>query len=271
LGGWLATARLATAAQTLLTKPLGKQRRSGSAGIRMQPGANLTVSGEFDGQVHVRGRGVGLNKFEDATADQMSPFHTVHWAERLTMPIGGKAPVIGTNPLSFAVPGKRRSTAFLIDQSSSVVAKSAVMKAASEGKRIPPGWALDAEGRPTEDSKAAPDGSMAPTGGYKGFGQGLIVEVMSAALPGALLGTEMASFIHNDGRPVDCGQFFIAIDPRKFSGGLFHKRIAILPESITSQAGARLPNAKRTASKKRLTKEGVTLSTDLCEKIKSYC
>ena len=186
-------------------------------------------------------------------------------------PIGGKVPVIGTNPLSFAVPGKRRSTAFLIDQSSSVVAKSAVMKAASEGKRIPPGWALDTEGRPTEDSKAALDGSMAPTGGYRGFGQGLIVEVMSAALSGALLGTEMASFIHNDGRPVDCGQFFIAIDPRKFSGGLFHKRIAILTESITSQAGARLPNAKRTASKKRLTKEGVTLSTDLYEKIKSYC
>ena len=108
-------------------------------------------------------------------------------------PPGGRKPLIGTNPLSFAVPGGRNKIAFLIDQSSSTVAKSAVMKAAAEGRDIPLGWALDAQGKPTTDSRKALEGSMAPSGGYKGFGQGLIVEVLSAAVSGALLGTQMAS------------------------------------------------------------------------------
>ena len=63
-------------------------------------------------------------------------------------PVGGKLPVIGTNPLSFAVPGKRGKIAFLIDQSSSAVAWTAVKRAAEAGRRIPLGWALDRSGKP---------------------------------------------------------------------------------------------------------------------------
>ena len=59
---------------------------------------------------------------------------------------------------------------------------------------------------------------MAPAGGYKGFGQGLIVEVMCAALAGASRGPQMGSFMANDGLPIGCGQFFIALEPKGFSG-----------------------------------------------------
>lgn len=185
-------------------------------------------------------------------------------------PPGGRKPLIGTNPMSFAVPGGRNRVAFLIDQSSSTVAKSAVMKAAAEGRDIPLGWALDAEGRPTTDSRKALEGSMAPSGGYKGFGQGLIVEVLSAAVSGALLGTQMASFVANDGRHVDSGQFFIAIDPERFSGGSFDRQIKALMKSILAQEGARLPNSRRTANQKALAKSGLTLSRDLHDRIKAF-
>lgn len=186
-------------------------------------------------------------------------------------PVGGKTPVIGTNPLSFAVPGKKKGDiALLIDQSSSAVAWTAVKRAADEGRAIPLGWALDADGNPTTDAIRGLTGSMAPSGGYKGFGQGLIVEVMCAALAGALRGPEMGSFTENDGKPIGCGQFFIALEPGLFSGGTFSKQVGALARSITSQQGARLPNARRAEARRRLAKDGMPIDRTLYDRLKSY-
>lgn len=185
-------------------------------------------------------------------------------------PVGGKKPVIGTNPMSFAVPGKSGKIAFLIDQSSSAVAQTAVKRAADEGRAIPVGWALDKDGAPTTDPLQGLEGSMAPSGGYKGFGQGLIVEIMCAALTGSNRGPQMGSFMANDGKPVGCGQFFIAIAPDLFSGGLFAKQVTALAKSITSQNGARLPNSRREANIKRLSEDGLPIDRALHEKLKSF-
>ncbi len=54
-------------------------------------------------------------------------------------PVGGKKPVIGTNPMSFAVPGKAGKIAFLVDQSSSQVPWTAVKIASEEKRAIPLG------------------------------------------------------------------------------------------------------------------------------------
>ena len=185
-------------------------------------------------------------------------------------PYGGRKPVIGTNPLSFAVPGKKGRIAFLIDQSSSAVAWTAVKRAADAGEAIPPGWALDAEGRPTTDAARGLEGSMAPSGGYKGFGQGLIVEVMCAALTGSHRGLQMGSFTADDGKRVGNGQFFVAIEPDGFSGGAFAQQVKALVKSIVAQEGARLPNARREANRKRLAKEGLKLERDLYERLVAF-
>ena len=111
---------------------------------------------------------------------------------------------------------------------------------------------------------------MAPAGGYKGFGIGLLVEVMCAALAGARRGPEMGSFMANDGKPIGCGQFFIALDPAAFSGGRFSRQIEALSRSITAQPGARLPNAKRSASQKRLAKQGLSLDRALYDRLKRF-
>ncbi len=185
-------------------------------------------------------------------------------------PVGGRKPVFGTNPLSFAVPGKRGKIVFLIDQSSSAIAWTAVKRAAEDGEPIPLGWALDAEGKPTTDPQRGLEGSMAPAGGYKGFGPGVSVEVMCAALAGACRGPQMGSFMENDGKPIGCGQFFIAIEPSSFSGGAFAKQVSALVKSITSQEGARLPNSRREANQKRLAKEGLPIDRKLYERLRSF-
>ena len=111
---------------------------------------------------------------------------------------------------------------------------------------------------------------MAPAGGTRGFGQGLIVEVMCAALTGSFLGTQMGSFMEDDGKYIGCGQFFIAIEPTMFAGGAFAKQVTALAKSITSQEGARLPNSRREANIKRLSKEGIPIDRALLEKLQSF-
>lgn len=185
-------------------------------------------------------------------------------------PVGGSKPVIGTNPMSFAVPGRKGRIAFLIDQSSSQVAWTAVKRAAEEQQAIPFGWAIDRNGKPTTDAEEGLKGSMAPAGGYKGFGMGLIVETMCAAVAGANRGPEMGSFMDSDGLPIGNGQFFIALEPKVFSGGLFDKQIERLVASITSQSGARLPNQRRAENIKKNLKGGLTIEKELYDKIKAY-
>ena len=103
-------------------------------------------------------------------------------------PVGGRRPVVGTNPFSLAAPNGSGGAEVLIDQSASVIAKSEIMKHAREGLPIPPEWALDPDGRPTSDPEIALKGSMAPAGGYKGVSVALMVEIMAAAMSGAHIG-----------------------------------------------------------------------------------
>jgi (2R)-3-sulfolactate dehydrogenase (NADP+) len=185
-------------------------------------------------------------------------------------PYGGKKPIIGTNPMSFAVPGRRGKIRFLIDQSASQIAWTAVKRAADEGQPIPLGWALDRDGNPTTDPNEGLAGSMAPAGGYKGFSQGLIVEVLCAALTGSSLGTEMGSFIDADKAPLDNGQFFIALSPKKFSKGHFDPIIDRLVDAILDQEGARLPNSKREHNQKINRKRGLWIDQDALHRLRSY-
>ena len=186
-------------------------------------------------------------------------------------PAGGNKPVIGTNPFALAVPNSEGGAKFVLDQSASVVAKSEIMMRAREGHSIPEGWALDPNGNPTTEPEVALKGSMAPSGGYKGFGTGLLVEVMAAALSGAMLGIQASPFSGTVGGPPKTGQCFLAIDPNAYSGPAFNEKITSLTEAINSQEGARLPGARRMENRKRIDIEGVYVSDSLLEKIKSYC
>ena len=189
----------------------------------------------------------------------------------LVAPSGGKIPVIGTNPISFAVPAPNGQIAFLVDQSTTEVTWTALKRAAEKGEPIPPGWALDVEGNPTTDAEAGLAGSMASSGGVRGFNIGLLVEVLCAALAGGKLGPDQGSFMDDDGKPIDNGQFFVAFEPQMLSGGSFDRTITALVKSITDQDGTRLPNSKREANKKRLAKNGIIIEHNLFNTLQKFC
>ncbi len=64
-------------------------------------------------------------------------------------PPGGKSRIIGTNPIAFSVPDGEGGIAMQFDQSTTTVALGKITMAKAAGERIPEGWAVDAEGRPT--------------------------------------------------------------------------------------------------------------------------
>jgi len=185
-------------------------------------------------------------------------------------PIGGNKPVVGTNPFSLATPDGRGAVAFVLDQSASVVAKSEIMMHARAGKTIPEGWALDPDGNPTTDADIALKGSMAPSGGYKGFGVGLVVEVLAAALSGATLGTQASPFSGTAGGPPKTGQFFFAINPTSFSGEAFAERITDLVASIDSQPDARLPGQRRLKNRTLNDVNDIEINEELLAKVEAF-
>jgi (2R)-3-sulfolactate dehydrogenase (NADP+) len=182
-------------------------------------------------------------------------------------PAGGRKAVIGTNPFAIAAPDGKGGVAISIDQSASVIAKSEVMRRKRAGASIPEGWAFGPDGQPTTDPDVALKGTMAPSGGYKGFGAGLMVELLAAAASGAVLALDASPFSGTAGGPPRTGQFFIAIDVATSSSGAFGERVTRLVEAIAGQEGAHIPGSKRKAARAKAG-GGVAVSADLVKQIR---
>jgi len=182
-------------------------------------------------------------------------------------PMGGTKPVFGTNPIALAVPRSGREP-LVLDQSSSVVAKSEIVVHQQRGEPIPLGWALDKDGSPTSDPAAAlAGGTMVPAGGYKGAGLALIVELLAAWLTGANLSIDASSFADNSGGSPRTGQFFIAIDSGAVAGPSASERLERLFGAILQQDGARLPGERRSSAKRRTAVQGITIPKALFERL----
>lgn len=152
---------------------------------------------------------------------------------------GGHHPVIGPNPIAFSVPDGEGRIALQFDQSTTMVARDQIAAAKAAGRPIPPEWALDSEGRPATDPEAALAGSLASAGGYKGWGFGLMAEVLAAVMTGSLLSHDVRPLKAPEGTPHDLGQFYIVVDPSvapDFAGQM--RRLA---EIVAEDEGAQLP------------------------------
>jgi (2R)-3-sulfolactate dehydrogenase (NADP+) len=183
-------------------------------------------------------------------------------------PWGGKRPFFGTNPIAFGVPRAGRPP-FIIDQSSSTVARVAVLDAHRRGVPLPEGWALDAEGQPTQDPQAAMKGSMMPLGGYKGAGLALMVDVLAAGLTGAHYSHEVSSFGDTSGGPPCSGQLVVAFDPERLRGPGFADALERMLQAMQEGSGVRLPGDRRLEARARHA-SGVTIDDALIATLQRY-
>ncbi|MFT7602118.1 MAG: ureidoglycolate dehydrogenase (NAD+) [Acidimicrobiales bacterium] len=105
----------------------------------------------------------------------------------------GTRAALGTNPVAFGAP-VRSEPPLIADFSSGSLAGSRVREAVSRGEQLPTGMVVDADGRPTTDPRALDAGGvMLPASGPKGYGLGLMVEVLTACLAGGAIGEDIGS------------------------------------------------------------------------------
>jgi LDH2 family malate/lactate/ureidoglycolate dehydrogenase len=159
-------------------------------------------------------------------------------ASTIVAPWQSKEPKFGTNPICMAVPGPYEDS-FLLDMATTTVAANRIFKAFQNHEpEIPAGWAMDREGRPTTDTKAAYEGLVAPLGGYKGTGLALMVEILTSVLAGGAMGAEIGGIRYTE-KPLSVSHFFLAIDVRRFlPAGEFEERMRRLLQEIRTATPA---------------------------------
>ncbi|MBR0660285.1 Ldh family oxidoreductase [Roseomonas oryzicola] len=184
------------------------------------------------------------------------------------MPVpGGRRPLMGTNPVAAAFP-RRGAPPIVIDMALSEVARGKIMVAAKEGRPIPEGWALDAEGRPTTDAKAALSGAMLAMGGTKGALLAMVVELLCVALTGAAFGFEADSFFEDEGNRPRLGQALLVVDPGALAGAdAFAHRIEAFLGAMAAEEGVRLPGSRRDALSARAAAQGIDIPDALHQRL----
>ncbi|MGH2460651.1 MAG: Ldh family oxidoreductase [Chloroflexota bacterium] len=146
-------------------------------------------------------------------ASQALAHDMIGWATTNALPVmapwGGAERILGINPLAIAIPAGDEPP-IVYDAAFSGSAHGKVRVYQQRGLRLPEGWAVDREGRPTTDPAAAIDGLLLPIGGFKGAGLAMIMGVLSSMLSGASYGTELGD-LEQGPRAGQDGHFVMAI------------------------------------------------------------
>lgn len=210
-----------------LPEAIAAAKENGTASLAVAHAHTCTSLGYFTEQIAAAGLvGIGFTN-----------------ASPVVAPPGGNKVVIGTNPMAMTVPGAD-APVMHFDFSTSAVALGKITMAKAAGESIPLGWAVDAEGQPTTDPDAALKGALVSAGGYKGWGFGLMGEVMAAAMTGSVNSLDVGGLKLADGPPHGLGQFYLLLDPGTYTDA-FDARVARVVEAVAEQPGARIPGASR--------------------------
>ncbi|GAB1190996.1 Malate/L-lactate dehydrogenase [Aspergillus pseudonomiae] len=129
---------------------------------------------------------------------------------------GGREKLMGVSPLACGAPAGKEKP-FILDMAPSIAARGKIYKAARRGEKIPADWALDGEGRQTEDPNRALEGVMLPMGGPKGSALAVMMDVFSGVLSGSAFAGHVTG-PYDPSKPADVGHFLVAIKPDLFMG-----------------------------------------------------
>ena len=206
------------------------------------------------------------------------------------VPTRASVPVLGTNPIAFAAPAKRNRN-FLLDMATSTVANNKIKVYDLNGKKLPPGWVLDGQGKPVTDPAEAMDivysrklgGGQTPVGGtpemssHKGYGLGLMVHILGGTLSGASF-SPIRVKTQKPSDPDRLGHFFLAIDPKVWRPeGEFENDLDAVIDvlhgtpPVDPAQPVLVPGDPEAVSRERRLKDGIPMPGPLLEKLRGVC
>ncbi len=164
---------------------------------------------------------------------------------------GAMEKFIGTNPIALGAPVAGEKEPFLLDMATSVVPSGKVEVYRRKNKPVPGEWAISTEtGEITHDPNQilSPKGAILPlgglgelSGGHKGYGLAVLVDILSGVLLGATWSKHVGG---TSDRHSDVGHLFMAIDPSAFGDAEeFKQNMKKMTEELKN--AKKHPNFKR--------------------------
>lgn len=154
-------------------------------------------------------------------------------SEALVHPWGGKVAMVGTNPLAIAIPTSEAPV--VLDMATGQVSMGKVLDHAARGLPLPEGAAIDADGNPTTDARAASQGAISPFGGPKGYALAVVLELLVGGLTHSGFGRDVRGTLDGT-EPCNKGDVFIAIDTEVF--GPIDESLSSYLQALRSMAPA---------------------------------
>ncbi|AUM73844.1 Ldh family oxidoreductase [Paracoccus jeotgali] len=181
-------------------------------------------------------------------------------------PAGGTRPVLGTNPIAFAWPRPGRAP-YVFDFATTAASRADIALHRQQGKPVPEGWGLDAEGRDTTDPAAVLAGAMLPFGGHKGSAIATMIELLSGPFIGDRTSAASARFDQGHDAAPCHGELILALDPALLASPDDIAAAEATLDAITDQ-GARLPGARRHAIRAQNLRDGIPVDRALYDRIR---
>ncbi len=206
-------------------------------------------------------------------------------ASPLVSPTFSRERLLGTNPISIAIPTKDQPP-FVLDMATTTAANGKLEVLQRKGKNAPEGWLQDKEGNITTDARGLINGgSMRPLGGdrehgsHKGYALGAVVDILSAVLSGANYGPwvpPFVAFIEPNPNPVGegLGHFFGAMridafreaDEFKYHMDNWIKRFRE-SETVDGEEKVLIPGDPEREMEEQRSREGIPLLLPVVEEL----
>jgi len=183
---------------------------------------------------------------------------------------GGREAVLGTNPFAFGAP-MPDGRSLMFDISTAGLAGSTVREHSTKGWPLPEGYLVDSNGAPVTDPAQAGAATLLPAAGPKGFGLGLMVEILCGVLTGGAFSHQVLSIYKDFSGPARSGHFFVAIDiARWMEREVFYDRISQLSALIAASGeDVRLPGESRWRAAEENRAQGIPVADDVLAALES--
>ncbi len=189
-------------------------------------------------------------------------------------PWGSGEPLLGTNPLTIAIPAGDGAP-FLFDMATSTGSFGVIKNLAQRGEALPDGWMTDRRtGEPLTDSANINQGVLTPMGDHKGSGLSIAIGLLAGVLNGAAFGRDARSFEKPATGPANAGQLVVAVDPGRFlPRAVFETEVARHLADIAASPPlpgverVRFPGERRYVLRKEHLASGIALETGLIARL----
>jgi LDH2 family malate/lactate/ureidoglycolate dehydrogenase len=167
-------------------------------------------------------------------------------------PLGGIKPVLGTNPIAFAVPTENGP--LVLDMGTSAFMATELQLRVRRNEALPEGVAIDRDGKPTTDPAEAQAGALLPFAGYKGFGLGLVVQALGVLGGAGMVDGGQDGYLFIAFRP----DLLIPLDQCKQEVSKLIARVKAVPRA-PGVAEIRIPGENSARNRERLKHEGLDI------------